>query len=121
MKKSDLTELIKEEIRTALKEGTPEHFLKNPLTQKLNTLMFNLYDSDKISEEEFINIQSILKSLDNQRSLKEGDQFPPKSLLGIFIETADNNALYLDEVDTMPFLKCMYAAYKMGSSNKTWK
>jgi hypothetical protein len=54
-------------------------------------------------------------------ALKEGDQFPPKSLLGIFTETADNNALYLDEVDKIPFLKCMYAAYKMGSSNKTWK
>ncbi len=54
-------------------------------------------------------------------ALKEGNQLPPRSLAGIFTETADSNALHLNEVDKIPFLKCMYAAYRMGSSNKTWK
>ena len=56
MKKSELRQIIKEEVTT--------HFLKNQLTQKLNNLMFNLYDSSKITEEEYEYIQSILKKLD---------------------------------------------------------
>jgi predicted transcriptional regulator len=56
MKKIELRQIIKEEITT--------HFLKNQLTQKLNKLMFNLYDSSKITEEEYEYIQSILKKLD---------------------------------------------------------
>jgi predicted transcriptional regulator len=58
MKKSELKQIIKEEIEN--------HFLKSPLTQQLNKLVFNLFDSDKITEEEYKNIQNILKRIDKK-------------------------------------------------------
>jgi hypothetical protein len=58
MKKSELNQLIKEEVEA--------HFLKNPLCQQLNKIAFNLFDVGKISTIEYSNIQDILKKLDNQ-------------------------------------------------------
>ena len=57
MKKSELQQIIKEEITA--------HFLKNPLCQQLNKIAFGLFDMGKISTIEYSNIQDILKKLDN--------------------------------------------------------
>ena len=57
MKKSELKQIIKEEI---------SHFLKNPTLQKINKIMFNLYDEEKINEKEYQYIQTLLKKLDNK-------------------------------------------------------
>jgi hypothetical protein len=130
MNKSQLKELIKEEIRTALKEESKSKEFELEIINKNGTRTTQKVMADPSTTELFRIVAGIKKSPnvkdvrikeEIRTALKEGDQFPPKSLLGIFTETADNNALYLDEADKIPFLKCMYAAYKMGSSNKTWK
>jgi hypothetical protein len=55
MNKLELRQLIKEEIT---------HYLQSPSLQKLNKIMFNLYDGEKITKEEYSDIQSILKDID---------------------------------------------------------
>jgi hypothetical protein len=60
MKKQELKQIIKEEIQKQ------KHFLKNPITQQLNKLIFNLYDSGKIDEKDYENIQNFLIKIDNK-------------------------------------------------------
>ena len=67
MKKSELKQLIKEEINKSIKNEN-DHFLKNPLIQQLNKILFDLYDSTKILDyDEFVKIQNILKQIDNTK------------------------------------------------------
>jgi hypothetical protein len=67
MKKSELKQLIKEEINKSIKNEN-DHFLKNPLIQQLNKILFDLYDSTKILDyDEFVKIQNILKQIDNNK------------------------------------------------------
>lgn len=70
----------------------------------------------KKSELQQIIKEEIVKILN-----EESSDFPPRSLTGIFLETADNKEFYLDEIDQPKYLKCMYAAYKLGKSSGTWK
>jgi hypothetical protein len=51
-------------IQTPVKESLTNHFLKNNDLQKLNKIMFSLYDSGKINKDEYSSIQTILKNLD---------------------------------------------------------
>ncbi len=66
MKKSELQQIIKEEIQKQKHFPKQKHFLKNPITQQLNKLVFNLYDSGKIDEKEIENIQKFLIKIDNK-------------------------------------------------------
>jgi hypothetical protein len=45
-------------------DESQNHFLKNNDLQKLNKIMFSLYDSRKINKDEYSSIQDILTNLD---------------------------------------------------------
>ena len=66
-------------------------------------------------------LRQIIKEEISKILNEESSDFPPRSLMGIFLETADDKAFYLNDIDQPKYLKCMYIAYKLGKSSGTWK
>jgi len=49
-----------------LGEEMQEHFLKDRDLQKINKIMYTLYDSDKIGGDEYSAAQKLLQSIDSR-------------------------------------------------------